>query len=211
MSSNISLKSVERKTRMKGKQVKLYDVQGNLPTSPFNNFICSTENKLSLLRYLAESWTDDMVSAGIPVKFFIAGGFDGATRTVMVSEGHTEDVTLLQCNHEDADTRMVVHALYSIHILNAERIVLHCNDTDVIVLCIYYCWRNNITDIRVWMDTSDNDMLSPVLMSQNAWPENMEHIISCKCKKDCLRNCSCTKHNVRRHCQGRPGSFIFPR
>ena len=52
---------------MKGKQVKLCDT--------------------------AESWTDHMVSVGIPVKLFIAGGFDDATRTVMVSEGHTEDVT----------------------------------------------------------------------------------------------------------------------
>ena len=39
-------------------------------------------------------------------------------------------------NHEKADIRIILHALHSVEILQAERVAVYPNGTDIIVLCI---------------------------------------------------------------------------
>ena len=76
-----SLKSREREYRSRGKPQKVYDIQGHLPTPVWRDFICSKENKSSLLRYLCESWSSKCNS---DLQLILGGGFSDITKTVCI-------------------------------------------------------------------------------------------------------------------------------
>ena len=55
--------------------------------------------------------------------------------TVMTSSNRTEMNSLSPCSHEEADTRLMVHALDA-SLKGHRRIKIRTNDTDVVVLAI---------------------------------------------------------------------------
>ena len=42
----------------------------------------------------------------------------------------------------------------------------------------------------------DDSVMIPRMTCDNLWPANLEKRVSCKCKKECKRNCSCRKKGV---------------
>ena len=57
--------------------------------------------------------------------------------TAIVWPSGCEDVCLLESNHKEAVTRIILHVLYSVEILQAVYVAVYVNGADIIVLCIY--------------------------------------------------------------------------
>ena len=67
----------------------------------------------------------------------------------------TEDIEALQCNHEEADTRMILHAAYAVRDSPTSAIVVQSSGTDVLVL-----WVSHFTGIgcnELWFRTGVTD------------------------------------------------------
>ena len=61
------------------------------------------------------------------------------------------DVEELECDHEEADSRMFIHAHYAAENENADRVIITSPDTDVAVLCLFHCSTLNINEL--WFHT----------------------------------------------------------
>ena len=61
------------------------------------------------------------------------------------------DVEELECDHEETDSRMFIHAHYAAENENAGRAIITSPDTDVAVLCLFHCSTLNINEL--WFHT----------------------------------------------------------
>uniref|UniRef100_UPI00358F0481 E3 ubiquitin-protein ligase XIAP-like n=1 Tax=Myxine glutinosa TaxID=7769 RepID=UPI00358F0481 len=66
------------------------------------------------------------------------GGFKEETKSVLIAEGTVTDVTALESTQQEADTRVILHSMYSVQNEEVGRVIIHANDIDVIVKCVYY-------------------------------------------------------------------------
>ena len=62
-----------------------------------------------------------------PSECFLAGGFKDNLKAVSVSEGHIETLPLLFADHEEADTRLLLHAKEASIIINHHQSSEDCN------------------------------------------------------------------------------------
>ena len=60
-----------------------------------------------------------------------------------------EPIPALSCKHEEADTRVLIHTVYNIEQEHSDRIVIYAQDTDVIVMAVYY--SANWPDIEIFV------------------------------------------------------------
>ncbi len=90
------------------------------------NFMASTDNKADLGRFLSESLTSQ---APNDKDIIVAGGFLDE-QDARSSKG--SDVDSLRSTHEEADTRLVLHATYS----HFETVVVSSRDRDVVLLLV---------------------------------------------------------------------------
>ena len=67
----------------------------------------------------------------------------------MVNNGQCGDMFTLFSDHEEADTRMILHAQHAS--LDNGRIIIHSPDTDVAVLCIAH--YNTLNSTELWFKT----------------------------------------------------------
>lgn len=152
-----SLKSMERDYRKGDKVLRQYDIKGHLPTPCFRDFIVSDDNKAALLSFLSESWSHGPLHQESVHQFIISGGFQDEIKTVVVSAQGVTDIPELQSTQEEADTRIILHIIYSAEVLGAKRIVVVANDTDIIVHCIYYYSQRQIDEL--WIKTNKDKYL----------------------------------------------------
>ena len=112
-----------------------------LPKS-WSNFIALPENKADLARSLSEA----LIANAPPQKeIVVAGGFEDELK-VQSSVGST-DVANLRATHEEADTRLVLHALQS----SCRTVVVYAKDTDVLLLLVAHF--QNMQCSNLWMMT----------------------------------------------------------
>jgi hypothetical protein len=99
----------------------------------WKQFIDLPDNKSNLSHFLSEQL---MVKAQAfeHYEVIVGGGFEEVDE-VRSSTGH--DVSCLQSTHEEADTRIILHAIHAQH-QDFERLVVVCHDTDVLVLLIHF-------------------------------------------------------------------------
>ena len=60
---------------------------------------------------------------------------------MLLTDGWCADVPELQSTQEEADTRLILHALHSDQHNGVKRVIVHANDIDGIVICIYYACK----------------------------------------------------------------------
>ena len=73
-------------------------------------------------------------------RLYLGGGFKDETKSVgptPYSWQHT-DVAALESTQQEADTRVILHSIYSGQNEYVERIIIHSNDTAIVVICVYY-------------------------------------------------------------------------
>ena len=63
------------------------------------------------------------------------------------------DRSMPECNHEEADTRIVVHVLHAIQIEQAKSVLVRTVDTDVVVILVgkFYHLKSIMPDLDLWV------------------------------------------------------------
>ena len=100
-----------------------------IPTRPdFLNFPC-------------ERWCDED---------HLGFGFKDETKSVLVTAGIVTDVAALESTQQEADTRVRLHSIHSVQKEDVERIIIHTNDTDTVVIsCVYYAVERFVGTVYV--------------------------------------------------------------
>ena len=76
-----------------------------------------------------------------PTHLYLGGGFTEETKSVVLTAGSVMDVPALESTQQEADTRIILHTLYSVKNEGVDRVVIHANDTDIIKL-VPVLWCN---------------------------------------------------------------------
>ena len=102
-----------------------------------------------------------MANQRLPVdkELVIGGGATDGQLALLIKNGKCTKVTALHCDHEEADTRMLLHAKHAIR--DALRVVIQSPDTDVLLLCVTH--NNQVECDELWFCTGVKDHLRYIL------------------------------------------------
>ena len=138
-----SVKDLERLRRGSSPTYLVGGRKTRLPRN-FKSFMHNAENKRQLTKFLLAEWQSDRYASRIHHRtvFFVCEkeclclqSEDGLTVTASPAVDLSSD-------HEEADTRIILHCLYaSHHSAPSSAIVVHSPDTDVFVLLLHYSHR----------------------------------------------------------------------
>ena len=134
----ISIKNCERERRASsGHEIlKIYSASQATPKQ-WKKFLSHGQNKEALTRFLDESWALEMMSdSTIQLEVYLCSGLN-VHRFTWSEAGppNVETVHDLQCDHEEADTRLILHAQHAAR-ANHQHVIIKSPDTDVAVICI---------------------------------------------------------------------------
>ena len=96
-----------------------------LPTN-WNSFVAHPNNKTDLARFVSEQL---LHQAPMNKDIVIAGSFAEETTVKSKTTIHTSS---LEANHEEADTRIILHCMHT----DAHNVVVSARDTDVLVFLV---------------------------------------------------------------------------
>lgn len=139
-----SIKSNTRQRRTKTTRPIRRIVEGRdvpLPQS-WSNFLALPENKADLARFLSEEL---LANSPHDKEVVAAGGF--ADEQVVKSSRDTTNLIPLRATHEEADTRLILHAIS----ISLDTVVVSARDTDVLLLLVSHFTR--MTSENIWMMT----------------------------------------------------------
>ena len=119
----------------------------------WGKYITNPKNK----KYLCDFITNSMCNPGkgkLPenTDLVIGGGFQDGTRCVAITRDAHQDMEELESDHEEADTRMLLHAKHSAD--PGTTIVIQSPDTDILVLSV-----TRFASKKLWFRTSVKDQL----------------------------------------------------
>ena len=138
-----SPKTEARGKRAKGRPAILYHVtpEASVPKD-WKSFLSREENKTALVKCYTNHFKEKAkanLNAG--EQLFVSGGNDKVCNIISKeqSEEDKEDLVCeeLHSNHEEADTRIVCHAIYAAK-AGAQTIVIQSPDTDILVLLLHH-------------------------------------------------------------------------
>ncbi|MEL6989860.1 MAG: hypothetical protein AAGK97_18775, partial [Bacteroidota bacterium] len=109
----------------------------------WNQFIAMDENKADLARFLSEEMHRRTTSIPDNCEVVIGGGFCDTLN----ARSNRREISNLAANHEEADTRLIFHAL-DVYRSNYKRITVICRDTDVLLLLLFHLGS---LPVEVWM------------------------------------------------------------
>ena len=155
-----SIKSAERERRSKSVfSCRVFQVLETRTIPDWKKFLNSGENKQSLIRFLGEYSVKHLTNTSILNEgqtLYLAGAFKSPEIVKMVDYEGVSDCSHLFSNHEEADTRMVLHAMQADTIFRKNkqqgRIVVKSPDTDVLVLLVHFFPRMSNTS-ELWFQT----------------------------------------------------------
>ncbi len=135
-----SIKDSTRKKRGSGIRVKV-GYQARIPSN-WKAFLCDSTNKEELFDFLSDevNKTEWPESKGV----YITRG------TFVVCKGNSQPI--LECTHEEADTRVVVHIIHCLtH--GYRRIKVRTVDTDIVVILIgkFFYMQQHYPEIELWV------------------------------------------------------------
>ena len=100
----------------------------------WKKFMDLPENKANLTYFLSTQLMMEARKTQPAHNVITAGGFEKQT---VVASSQESDVHLLQSSHEEADTRIILHAKSACR-NGYERVIVSCRDTDVLVLLTHF-------------------------------------------------------------------------
>ena len=157
-----SLKSRERKERACGKLLNTFEVRDGFAAPDPGEFFAVSSNKANLQRYICDRWADEPMEEGITLH--LSGGFQNCDNTVKVTHTDVEHVPGLESTHEEADQRIILHAIFVAEHEDVDRTIIFSNDTDVICMALYYSSSQHLTNLWIRQD-HDKYMLISMLAS----------------------------------------------
>lgn len=123
-----SIKDVERARRSTG-SIVLKRIISSAPIKQLGDLLSSRSFKNMLNRFLADEWKRSGSVIGNKVLYVTS-----ARQTMMILADSNQIVPELESDHEEADTRMLLHAAHANSIYN--EIVISTPDTDVFMIAL---------------------------------------------------------------------------
>ena len=150
-----SIKAATRTKRKKGKRPvrRLIESESVPLPSDWSKFMALEDNKADLALLLSNYLIDHSPSGQTVV---VAGGFTEAT--IVKSSEPTLDLSTLEANHEEADTRLILHCIHA----HMESMVVSVRDTDVLVLLLAHYDKIGCTTLLMKAGTSKHPKYIPV-------------------------------------------------
>ena len=133
------IKSAERQRRTteRGYEIKIHGPNMPVPKQ-WHKYLQNAKNKASLAEFLSEEWS--ILASQLlkdNTKLVLGGGFQDRETSAVIEGGmHPVEYENLSSNHEQADTRIILHAKDAS--ITHDRIIIWSPDTDVAVLAISF-------------------------------------------------------------------------
>eukprot|EP00794_Sanderia_malayensis_P019746 gene19746-21683_t len=219
-----SIKNAERAVkRGASSAISFKNIQAGHKIQQWDLFIKSSKNKTSLIQFLAKEWRQESYRNRLAGKTMFIG-YD--TECWKLTESTAQEATELRCAHEEADTRLLLHAKNAAE-EGCEAVIIVSEDTDVFVLAVanrygiqatMYQKRGtqarsryvNITSIadalgyKRFCKQGKTDSIKDIpaytidWMSVNPAPSAILELMSCNCSRSCDSNrCSCVANGLR--------------
>ena len=145
----LSIKAGERVRRKTQTSLQFSNIQSGHKVQQWNKFLSSSENKVQFLRFIASEWEEEVYRQRLMSKTLFL------TSDIVCKKLTTADVVdigQLQCTHEEADTRILLHVQHAVS-SGFHNIVVCADDTDVLVLLVAHMSTFN-ADIYMRSGTS---------------------------------------------------------
>ena len=97
----------------------------------------------------------------------IGGGFRDVEKAVTVTRGQCREAQALRSNHEEADTRMILHAKYAAR--TDRRLVIQSPDTDVLILSVSHFRSLGCPELWFRTGLKDRQQMIPCMTSPMLW------------------------------------------
>ena len=152
-----SIKGGERENRgvSSALQIHINSCKTPIPKQ-WAKFMSNPVNKTSMVRFLCETWVKMGKSELKPgERFFIGGGFREPSDAVKIVHGNSMSLPELHADHEEADTRILLHAKHAS--ITCGRLIIQSPDTDVAVLSVYFF--STLSGNELWFKTGTRDKL----------------------------------------------------
>ena len=155
----------------KSEKAKVFEVSEQYIAPAPRDFFPISANKEALLNFLCMKWSqDEELKLLGSTCLYLGGGFKNVTESVVVSKGTVNEVAELQFTQNEADTRIILHSIYSFQKEGSERVVIYANDTDAIFSCVYYTSTLLKELPEMWVRTTQSSYLSIHQMASSLGP-----------------------------------------
>ena len=131
---SIKAEECRRSGSSKPIEVVIHGRETKLP-SDLKRFLSSGTNKTRLVKFMCDDWIKLIPSKLESHQKVILGLQDGTC--LEIGRRGVNEVSDLECDHEEADTRMLLHCKQS-KVNGCDRVVVCSPDTDVAVLCCHH-------------------------------------------------------------------------
>jgi hypothetical protein len=110
------------------------------PSTPlpkqWEKYIKNPRNKANLSEFLCERWScSGKEQLALGQQLVLGGGFKGGKECKLVTRGQVVQMPALESDHEEADTRLVLHAHHASS--DHSQVIVQSPDTDVAVICMH--------------------------------------------------------------------------
>ena len=165
----LSIKSTTRSKRAgQTRPIRKVINRDDLPLpQAWTNFIALGENKEDLALYLSGK----LATHNDTVNEIVVGGSNpnGFSTTKGI-------IAMLNANHEEADTRIILHALEAID-ASYDNIIVKCRDTDVLLLLLHFT-RDKLCQVWMMSGTSKEQESFPVhVINKTLLPAVVENVL----------------------------------
>jgi hypothetical protein len=140
--SGISIKRFERKARSRQGLLRIR-ITSPLQECPSRwKFMSVDANKIELVEFLALEWRTNTYAAQLNSRhLFVAHGTKYTRLTSCDSQSvEAVDVPSLECSHDEADTRLLLHAAHA-EISGHQSVIIQSPDTDVAIIACALSYR----------------------------------------------------------------------
>lgn len=157
-----SIKSAERDRRCRAAKTTartIHLIESRL-IPDWKKFLGVTANKQALLRFIGEfilCHHDEVYETlSVDDELYVAGVFSDPIFVKKITSSGISECQALYSSHEEADTRMILHATYADQTFGEKnirgRIIIQSPDTDVLVLAVHFFPTFKHTD-ELWFQT----------------------------------------------------------
>ena len=134
----VSIKGTER-TKRAGKGAEIITIYGKTQKTPcqFKKFLANGSNKEHLVEFLFKTWQDTCLQTSI--KLIVSHGIYCHQLTWDANGKCSAELVLeLIADHEEADTRLILHAKHASDTYIYSCVVIRSLDTDVAIICLMF-------------------------------------------------------------------------
>ena len=123
----ISIKNVERSKRAASGSdgIKYKNILPAYKVKSWSKLLSVTSNKIEIVKFLLLQWTNPEFRSKLVDRTMYVTSEDQCWK---LTSSTSELVPELQCSHEEADTRIVLHVQHA-----SGKCIIHCDDTDVFI------------------------------------------------------------------------------